>query len=152
MTPARLLIVVVLVLPILLLDTRPLLGHRVKTMSICSTIPQDLFFFFFFSFRFAISGFLFFLDTIRNTQLKMAGKFGKKGHDRWLGKRITRSHPSRLPPGLLFSDFSVFSNAFLFSYYSPILQTVCGSGATRALWALVRGKPRRREQFSLKHL
>lgn len=63
----------------------------------------------------------------------MAGKFGKKGHDRWLGKRITRSHPSRLPPGLLFSDFSVFSNAFLFSYYSPILQTVCGSGAGRAL-------------------
>ena len=150
MTPARLLIVVVLVLPILLLDTRPLLGHRVKTMSICSTIPQDLFFLFLLGLQSAV--FCVFLDTIRNTQLKMAGKFGKKGHDRWLGKRITRSHPSRLPPGLLFSDFSVFSNAFLSSYYSPILQTVCGSGAGRALWALVRGKPRRREQFSLKHL
>ncbi|KAE8328204.1 hypothetical protein BDV39DRAFT_174703 [Aspergillus sergii] len=68
------------------------------------------------------------------------------------GKADYEVPPSRLPPGLLFSDFSVFSNAFLFSYYSPILQTVCGSGAGRALWALVRGKPRRREQFSLKHL
>ena len=58
------------------------------------------------------------------------------------GKVDGMVHPSRLSPGFLFSGFSVFSNAFFlffpfFSYYSPILQTVCGSGAGRALWALI---------------
>ena len=49
MTCALLLTVVVLALQILLLDTRPQLGHRVKTeIPICSSIPQGTFVCFFF--------------------------------------------------------------------------------------------------------
>lgn len=62
----------------------------------------------------------------------MAGKFGKKGHDRWLG--MASVNPVVFLPGfysldLLFSSLlSLIPALFISSLYSPILQTVYDDG------------------------
>ncbi|KAE8358012.1 hypothetical protein BDV27DRAFT_138355 [Aspergillus caelatus] len=70
------------------------------------------------------------------------------------GKVDDRVHPSRLSTGLLFSDFSVFSNAFFFFFQVITLLSYkqCVGREQEEHCGLWYGKTRRREQFSLKHL
>ncbi|KAB8254077.1 hypothetical protein BDV32DRAFT_132952 [Aspergillus pseudonomiae] len=81
-------------------------------------------------------------------QLKVAGKFGKKGHDRWPGKRIPRSISAVFLPGFC-SLISLFS-AMLFQLLLSYLANSVWVGRKSTV-GFGKGKPRRRERFSLKH-